>query len=347
MGKYSIDAYEQYALTKLRPAVLAQGESCYRLLKLSQTQLEPENGNFLPIPEIEAGKWILALELDVSCDAADACGFIRRMGSHYAGGKGFAGVVMTSGKFSGSVLADLALAYIQAFEACALLVAPGSEIMEVCRKLGVQPGLWIDLNEGILTQRRRIAENNLERVWRDHPVYVYAGHDLSAEEFDAAKRWHASGVDTSACVGAQMTLRRVMFPSELTAGGVMPVRVWWQNIGTAPLYCNAKVHMELGRREERYAISIPGEVNAPSLGDTTFNTTATLPCVPCGTYDLWIGLEMCNNLMPLAIDAESVGGLYKIGEVNLDDISRPYLDTMWEEQYADGYYPLEDPAQPE
>lgn len=347
MGKYSIDAYEQYALTKLRPAVLAQSESCYRLLKLSQTQLEPESGNFLPAPEIEAGKWILELELDASCDAADACGFIRRMGSLCDGGKELTGVVMISGKFSGSVLADLALAYIQGFEACELLAAPGSEIMEVCRKLSAQPGLWIDLNEGILPQRRRIAENNLERVWREHPVYVYAGHNLSAEELDAAKRWHASGVDIPACVGAQMTLRRVMFPSELTSGGVMPVRVWWQNIGTAPLYHNAKIRMELGRGEERCAISILGEMNAPSLGDTTFNTTAILPSVPCGTYDLWIGLEMCNNLMPLAIDVESVGGLYRIGEVNLDDVSRPYLDTMWEEQYADGYYPLEDPAQPE
>ena len=47
------------------------------------------------------------------------------------------------------------------------------------------------------------------------------------------------------------------------------------------------------------------------------------------------------------MEAQEDDGLYRVGDVTLDDASRPYLATMWEEQYADGYYPLEDPAQPE
>ena len=85
----------------------------------------------------------------------------------------------------------------------------------------------------------------------------------------------------------------------------------------------------------------------PSLGDTTFNTTALLPRIPCGTYSLWVGLESDGGSLPLAMDASMKNGLYQIGEITLDDVPRPYLSTMWEDQYADGYYPLEDPAQPE
>ena len=47
------------------------------------------------------------------------------------------------------------------------------------------------------------------------------------------------------------------------------------------------------------------------------------------------------------MDVPGTDGLYAIGTVHLDHTSRPYLRTMWQEQYADGYYPLEDPAEPE
>jgi len=347
MGKYSIDSFEQYRLTKLRPAVMKAEKKAYRLLELSKSELEPENGELLSPPELASETCILRLCLCSAKDAADACGFIRRIGSFYEGGKHLAGVVMTAGKFSATALEEIAKAYIQGFESTFLLAEPGSELMETCRKLGVQPGLWLPVSEGILPLRRKIAENNLERVWRTKPVYIHAGRSLTPEETDAACRWHTSGADVPAELGSSMTLRRVMFPGELTSGGVMPLRVWLQNIGTAPVYHDAKVRMELGREEERFAISIPGFVPSPGLGDTTFNVNAQLPKLPGGTYDLWAGLEVQGKCVPLAIDAECVYGMYRIGEVTLDDTSRPYLETMWEEQYADGYYPLEDPAQPE
>ena len=83
------------------------------------------------------------------------------------------------------------------------------------------------------------------------------------------------------------------------------------------------------------------------MGDSTMNLLAKLPQVPCGTYELWIGLKAGEKSLPLAMEAQEDGGLYRVGDVTLDEASRPYLATMWEEQYADGYYPLEDPAQPE
>ena len=347
MGKYSLDAFEQYPLVKLRPAMGNPADTCYRLLELSQTELESKSGELLCPPEIGEGNVILCLRLDAERDLADTCGFVRRMGSCYAGGKGLLGVVLTAGGFTGPAACELLGAYRQGFESTILLVEPGTELVEVCRKMGVVPGLWLPLSRGILDLRRSIARANLERTWRTMPVYVYADRPLDVEELDAARRWHSSGADCMAALGPCMTLRRLMFPKDLTSGGALPLRMWWQNLGTAPLYCDVSVRLELRSGAERYAISVPGEMR-PGMGDTTFNVTTRLPEVPCGTYSLWIGLKGGHGFLPLAVnDAKTDGGMVSVGEITLDDVCRPHLATMWETQYADGYYPLEDPAQPE
>jgi len=126
----------------------------------------------------------------------------------------------------------------------------------------------------------------------------------------------------------------------------MPLRMWWQNIGTAPVYEDIRVRLVLKNSEEQFSAAVPGTMG-PGLGDTTFNEAALLPQIPCDTYGLWVGLETDRGSLTLAMDAPAEDGLYHIGEITLDDAPRPYLRTMWEDQYADGYYPLEDPAQPE
>lgn len=347
MGKNSLDAFERYPLTKLRPAAAAPGRSCYRLLELSWAALEPEAGIVLAPPEVGDGRVLLRLRLDAGRDCGEACGFIRRMGSCYAGGKALAGVVMTAGQFSGTALGELARSYRQGFSSTFLLAEPGTELMERCRREEIQPGLWLPLREGILPLRRRIAQGNLERVWRGRPVYLYAGRELTPEELEAGRRWHSSGADSMACLGARMTLRRLMFPSGLTSGGALPLRMWWQNIGTAPVYHETQARLELRGEQGRFGVFMSGGMGRPGLGDSMLNTTARLPSVPCGTYSLWCGLEAGGRLLPLAMEAEEDNGMYRVGQLTLDAVPRPYLDTLWQTRYADGYYPLEDPAEPE
>ena len=345
MGKFSLDAFEVHPLVKLRPSVTEPERGCYRLLELSRPELEPESGMRLP-PKIGAGRVLLCLRWDTADDISDVCGFIRRMGSCYAGGKDIAGVVVTPGAFQGSAVAQLVHAYRQGFDAAVLLAEPGTEMMDLCRRERIPVGLWLPLSEGVLPLRRSIAKGHLARNWETCPVYLYAEGELSAEELDAARRWHCSGANVMAPLGAQMTLRRMMFPRDLSAGGVMPLRLWWQNIGTAPMYHEVRVRLVLQNEKEQFTVTVPGTMR-PGLGDTTFNTTALLPQIPCGTYGLWVGLETDSSSLKLAVAAPTENGLYHIGEITLDDIPRPYLETMWEDQYADGYYPLEDPAQPE
>lgn len=347
MGKYSIDAFEQYPLVKIRPKVTRMAASCYQLMSLSWADLETEDGQLLSPAELGGDSVILQLNLDRPGDVADACGFVRRMGSFYRGGKGLSGVVLSAGKYTSAALGQLVQAYAQGFESTVLLAEPGTELMAACRKQQIKTGLWLNLNRGILNLRRAIAEGNLQKTWRDMPVYLYASEELRVEQLDAAIRWHASGVNLAAPVGPCMTLRRMMFPEGLTSGGLLPLRLWWQNIGTAPIYKTVEVKLELRSGEACYAIPVLEALERPDLGDSTLNFTARLPKVACGTYGLWCGLKADQRFLPLAMEATEENGMYYVGDVTLDDEPRPYLATMWEEQYADGYYPLEDPAQPD
>ena len=64
MGKYSIDAFEQYPLVKIRPKVMQAAASCYRLVSLSWAQLETEDGRLLSPGAPGGGTMILQLNLD-------------------------------------------------------------------------------------------------------------------------------------------------------------------------------------------------------------------------------------------------------------------------------------------
>ena len=346
MGKYSIDAFEVHPLVKLRPLVTKPEEHAYQLLELHQSELEPGSGAFLAPPAAEGEQVVLLLHLDEKQDLTDACGFIRRMGRCYEGGKALAGVVVTGGAFAGAILDQLVQAYRQGFENTFLLAEPGTALAECCARMGVPFGLWLELDRGILPLRRETARSGLARNWEKYPVYIHSGRELTPEERDAAHRWHASGADVPALLGPRMTLRRLMFPRDLTAGGPMPLRLWWQNLGTAPMYREAEVCLELHDGEERFPIGVPEAMFRPGMGDSTVNTTARLPEV-CGTFDLRCGLRSRGKMWKLCMEAPEEDGMYTVGQVTLDDVPRPWLAAMWEENYADGYYPLEDPAQPE
>ena len=346
MGKYSLDAFEVHPLVKLRPVMAAPEPDCFRMLEVFQSELEPETGVLLAPPAVGTGKVILHLHMAQNADLADVCGFVRRMGCCYEGGRQLAGVLMTESGFSGAELDRLVQAYQQGFEATFLLAEPGRAVAESCLRTGVKFGLWLHLERGILELRRSIARSNLARNWEDCPVYIFSGGELTEEALDAARRWHADGADVPAVLGARMTLRRMMFPKDLTAGGPLPLRMWWQNLGTAPMYRDVELCLELRMDQQRFPVALSEKMQRPGMGDSTFNTTAQLPQIR-GELELWCGLRCGGGMLPLSAAVPEDHGMYRLGQVTLDDQPRPYLASMWEETYADGYYPLEDPAQPE
>ena len=346
MGKYSLDAFEQYPLVKLRPAMAPSGESCFRIVELDQSRLEPEPGTLLSPEAVNGPGTVLVLKLREGADLSDACGFVRRIGFCWDGGRDLDGVLVASGGFSGWKLRELVKAYRQGFSDTFLLAEPGTETLEACRSVQVPFGLWLPLERGVLPLRRDIARENLARNWETYPVYAYVGGAWTEEALDAARRWHCSGAEVPAVLGPRMTLRRLMFPRDLTAGGIMPLRMWWQNLGTAPMYRIGEICLELRKDGERFPVLLPDAAIRPGMGDTTFNANAQLPDVT-GSFTLWCGLRSCGTMLPLSMEGRQEDGMYEIGRVTLDRVPRPYLAKLWEETYADGYYPLEDPAQPE
>lgn len=341
MGKYSIDAFEQHALVKLRPQSVPMPCKNYVLISLRQSAQDT------PCLPQTASPLLLQIILDAAKDLQETAAFIRHVGMQYCGGAALSGVVVDHGTFSGAALHELAAAYIQGFESTVLLSRPDSVFTSVLVQNGAAPGLWLDMSCGILPLRLAVAEHNLQRTWRDRPVYVYNDSPLNEAQLDAAVRWHACGANFPASLGPQLTLRRVMFPQGLTSGGPMPLRMWWQNIGTSPLYQPAEVRLELRCETSTARIVLDGLLSDCPVGDTMLNTTADLPQLPAGEYELWCGLFAKGQPLSVAIDAPCCDGMYPIGALNLDDNPRPYLADMWLQQYADGYYPLEDPAQPE
>lgn len=327
MGKYSLDAFETYPLVKLRPPMAAPGDTSFTLI--SSPAEARGNGPFVLRPELPGGP-----------DAA--CAALAQMTCIPSGNVRPDAVVASGCGFPDAALPAIAKAYLQGFPGIPLLSAPDDPLMAYLP----DAGLWLEPDWGILPLRLAIARNRLERRWRQHPVYARTASPLTEEVRQALVRWHCTACNMPGPWGPQMALRRLMFPRDLTAGAEAPFRMWWQNLGTAPLYgpANALLFLEKNGRLFPLTGNMPVECH---LGDTTCNPLLTLPELPDGEYALLCALEFGGKRLPLSMKVPNRDGLYSIGAVHLDHIPRPYLRTMWQAQYADGYYPLEDPAAPE
>lgn len=327
MGKYSLDAFETHPLVKLRPPMAAPGDTSFTLI--SSPADARGNGPFVLRPELPGGP-----------DAA--CAALAQMACIHSGNVRPDAVVASGCGFPEAALPAIAKAYLQGFPGIPLLSAPDDPLMAYLP----DAGLWLEPDWGILPLRLAIARNRLERRWRQHPVYARTASPLTEEVRQALARWHCTACNMPGPWGPQMALRRMMFPRDLTAGAEAPFRMWWQNLGTAPLYGPAKALLFLEKNGRLFPLTgnMPVECH---LGDTTCNPLLTLPELPDGEYALLCALEFGGKRLPLSMKVPNRDGLYSIGAVHLDHIPRPYLRTMWQAQYADGYYPLEDPAAPE
>lgn len=327
MGKYALDAFEAHPLTKLRPPMAAPGSSSFTLVS-APAEIQGDSPALLrpALPD--------SLET--------ACALLARMAETLPHSPKPIAVAATGRSFPEEALPRLAQAYIQSFPGMALLAAPDDPLMPHLP----EAGLWLEADRGILPLRLAIARNHLERRWRQHPVYAWTEQPLTEEVLQALTRWHCTACNLPGPFGPQMTLRRLMFPRALTAGAQAPFRMWWQNLGTAPIYGPAAALLVLEKDGTRFPLDGDAPIEC-RLGDATCNPTLTLPDLPDGEYPLLCALEADGRRLPLSMEVPSKDGLYTVGTVRLDHTPRPYLQTMWQAQYADGYYPLEDPAAPE
>ena len=325
MGKYSLDAFERYPLTKLRPKMAAPEVRATPLVSLALPAL-PDR---VPPGSLLRLTWREALPDAASVQALRA---LCRSGPP-------AGIIAGGNGCPDPAALDAVLR--ESFPDVPVFTAPDDPLMSYGNS-----GLFLDLSRGVLPLRLAVAKHHLEALWRRRPVCVYSGTPLDAEALEAVRRWHCSFCNVPAIVGAQLTLRRLMFPRDLTAGASAPFRMWWQNLGPAPLYAEAVPRLAVAYHGK--PVFLTGECRMTvSMGDAVCNAVFTLPDLPDGEFPLLCALESNGQRQRLCMDVPGTDGLYAIGTVHLDHTSRPSLQTMWQEQYADGYYPLEDPAEPE
>jgi hypothetical protein len=192
----------------------------------------------------------------------------------------------------------------------------------------------------------QFARAKLEDIWRQAPVSLEAcgvpgtwkqwGFDLKPI-FDQALRWHASTINIKSTaippewkpafdefqkkIGYRFSLRRLEHPKQARAGTMIPISMWWFNGGTAPVYRDYKLAIELRSGEHSQRIAIPADVRKWLPGDSLYEGSVFVDySLPAGAYKLRVALLDPRTGLPaiaLAMEGRQPDGWYDVSEVEI------------------------------
>lgn len=202
--------------------------------------------------------------------------------------------------------------------------------------------------DGLLNTAQMMAEHAQQRHWLRHPVYARLKAPPDEEMKESLWAWHVRACNYPGLSGCDLRLRRLTCPRTLSAGGVMPLRLWLVNAGPSPLYGGHDIRLRLQSGANFYDMTLKAD---PALfmkmGDIVYNELTQLPVLPADDYTLMIGcFRQSGEPLYLNTTLREQEGLYALGILRIDTRPRPELYTAWDRRYPDGYYPLEDPAAP-
>ena len=125
------------------------------------------------------------------------------------------------------------------------------------------------------------------------------------------------------------------------------MRFWWTNRG--PAYVHEKTYVRLRLRHGEEIVMLP-LADAPEqipLGDRVYNEIVRIPDLAPDTYAMEYGLFSAEgDSLLLCHTGRTDDGYYPAGMLCVDDLPRPEYEHIWDDYYADGYYPLVDPPVP-
>lgn len=334
MNIYSLEAFEQkLPVEKVRPPWRRPEPDGPRLALCEAAQ---DTWDGAP-PAPPAGSIAL---LCPRAAARDAERFLQRLGMAAQGGRAFAGVLLDP-----NANVDLSV-WRRAFESAPLIArADCPQQIAALRAAGVPFGLLLDARGGILPVRRALAVQGLQRVWASAPVFLLAaGCPDGAEALQrAVEGWHVCAADVPGAVPGVLLVRRATWPKALSAGGALPLRLWVQNVGAAPVYGPSRLQLRLGGVDLPIPLGLARRVWP--VGDTVYNEITQLPGTAPGRYPLEYRIRR-EDANPSVFTGDAGDGWQALGEVVLDGTARPELYAAWDNYYPDGYYPLEDPKLP-
>ncbi len=330
MGKYSLEQFERVALAKCRPTVTGTRPAA-RFVTVTASQNKPA--------AVPAGGLPVLVRFDAR-ESAACENALRATAAALCEEANVLGATLVSD-------APMPRLWEAAAEVFGRLYVPVQDALQLdyALKRGLRFGLLAELGEAALDMCEAFAAQGAGRLWERGPVLVRAHTDTPLAR-RLAQQWHASATEgVSAQAGACIVLRRLTYPQALSSDGYAPLRFWWDNIGVSPLYEPTRTRLRLCMGETRCEIALHDAPALLPLGDRAHNEIARLPALPEGEYAVEVAVETREGALPLANEGFANGWL-PVGTVRIDHVPRPQMETLWDDWYPEGYYPLEDPAQP-
>lgn len=343
MGKFSLENYERYRMTKCRPEEDRTDRPGAGISRFKTVTVRVEDRPVLTentLLKVSVREW--------AGTPAETEAALRSLASRYYRDEKVAGVMLDT-CFTGDRKVRLMETVAEAFapKRCFIPVQDG-DMLDYALKHGIAGGLLIEVKGNPYDCCEAMAENNAQRLYRRMPVFVsFEKEDTALCKY--AAQWHAAAVENSgAAAGCRVALRRLNYPEVLSSGGFAPLQFWWTNRGPSYCYEKTEVRLRLTRDGKTAAVITTGD--APEnihLADRVYNRIVVLPQVPAGDYGLEYGVfDIGGRPLTLANKGETADGFYFAGTMRIDLTPRPEYEHIWDGYDMDGYYPLEDPAQP-
>ena len=322
MEKFSLDAFERYPMVRCRPQE-TEAENTDQFV--FHTCVQPQ--------EECSGSALIEVRGENLADVH----------AYGASGK-FLGFTVKEGEGDEKLFE----AAVQAFPGKKFFVpVRDSRQVKWAMETGTMGGLLVDVGSNPYDACECMARQGLQRMYRKMPVLVRGGCGEKGEDF--ARQWHASRVENlpGSCAGWRIALRRLTYPKAVTSDGYVPMRFWWTNRGPAPMHEPARVKIRLSLGEKKIPLALSDSPLQIPLGDRTYNEIVWFPDLPSGVYLLEFGLfQEDDTAVSLCHTGCTADGWYPAGEMIVDTIPRPEYEHIWDDYYADGYYPLVDPPVP-
>ncbi|MDR2505038.1 MAG: hypothetical protein LBD16_02915 [Oscillospiraceae bacterium] len=343
MGKYSLENYERYKTVRCRPSEIKEAIQGCGINEFQTVCVH------LGEEPVLASSTLLKVivRYDELADIERTESGLRRLAARYYRDPRVVGVALAS---AGGTASKRRLweAAAEAFSPKRYYVSVfDAEQLDCALKRGFMKGLYVWVDEDVLHTCEAFAQNNAQQLYKQMPVLVSvpSGRQKLAQY---AAQWHAAGVEgISVISGWRIALRRLTYPKALTSGGYAPMRFWWTNRG--PSFCHEETEVRLRiEKDGRYTdIPINDSPARIRLADRVHNEIVRLPDVEPGVYRLEYGLFTKDGIpLVLANEGRNAAGFYFADNMTIDLTPRPEYRNVWDDFFADGYYPLEDPKQP-
>jgi hypothetical protein len=194
---------------------------------------------------------------------------------------------------------------------------------------------------------QQIVRAGIQDVWKRSPVsletcwvplyWLERGWDIDYI-LEQALRWHASSVNIKSSIipppwrqkfdefqkrmGYRLVLRRLEYPRTAERGHMLPVHMWWSNLGVAPVYRDYLLAMQLYSAGSNVAVHLPAALREWLPGDAVFDGAIYIPStLSSGSYRIRVALLDPRTEQPaikLAIAGRQADGWYDLGAVSIE-----------------------------